>query len=294
MKIAIHGRNVVELATPFIQSMFDELARRQIEVQLSEIYRLFLDSAGINHHTTSTYSSYQTIFDADFAFSLGGDGTLLEVLTHVGPRNIPIVGINIGRLGFLTTISPENPESLPKLLQALDRGEYRLDERTLVNLQSDEDLFDGVPFGLNDVTITKTETSSMITVHTYLNGDFLNSYWADGLIISTATGSTGYSLSCGGPLLLPHNSNFIVTPISPHNLNVRPMVVPDSSQLSFEVESRSNTFLVSVDSRFRTVNTGTRLSVRKEEFVARLVKMSDDTFLNTLRSKLSWGWDIRN
>lgn len=294
MKIAIHGRNVVDLATPFIQSMFDELARRQIEVQLSEVYRTSLDLAGITHHTTQTYTSHLDIFDADFAFSLGGDGTLLEVLTHTGPRGIPIVGINIGRLGFLTTISPENPESLPKLLQALTIGDYRIDERTLVNLQSDEDLFDGVPFGLNDVTITKTETSSMITVHTYLNGDFLNSYWADGLIISTATGSTGYSLSCGGPLLLPHNSNFIVTPISPHNLNVRPMVVPDSAQLSFEVESRSNTFLVSVDSRFRTVNTGTRLGVRKEKFAARLIKMSDDSFLNTLRSKLSWGWDIRN
>ncbi|KAA9354658.1 NAD kinase [Larkinella humicola] len=294
MKIAIHGRNFVDLATPFIQSMFDELARRQIEVQLSEIYRSFLDSAGIAHHSTLTYTSYLNIFDADFAFSLGGDGTLLEVLTHAGPRGIPIVGINIGRLGFLTTISPENPESLPRLLQALSIGDYRIDERTLVNLQSDEDLFDGVPFGLNDVTITKTETSSMITVHTYLNGEFLNSYWADGLIISTATGSTGYSLSCGGPLLLPHNSNFIVTPISPHNLNVRPMVVPDSAQLSFEVESRSKTFLVSVDSRFRTVNTGTRLSARKEKFAAKLVKMSDDSFLNTLRNKLSWGWDIRN
>ncbi|MFC5409722.1 NAD kinase [Larkinella bovis] len=294
MKIAIHGRNIVEEASPFIQSMFDELSRRQIEVQLSEVYRSFLDSAGIFHHSTLTYTSYRNIFDADFAFSLGGDGTLLEVLTHAGPRGIPIVGINIGRLGFLTTISPEKPESFPGLLQALAVGNYRLDERALINLQSDEDLFEGVPFGLNDVTITKTETSSMITVHTYLNGDFLNSYWADGLIISTATGSTGYSLSCGGPLLLPHNSNFIVTPISPHNLNVRPMVVPDSAQLSFEVESRSNTFLVSVDSRFRTVNTGTRLGVRKENFVARLVKMSDDTFLNTLRSKLNWGWDIRN
>ncbi|MGA0558938.1 NAD kinase [Larkinella sp. VNQ87] len=294
MKIAIHGRNVVELATPFIQSMFDELARRQIEVQLSEVYRSFLDSAGIAHHSTQTYTSHLDICDADFAFSLGGDGTLLDVLTHAGPRNIPIVGINIGRLGFLTTISPQNPDALQQLLQALTIGAYRLDERTLVNLQSEEDLFDGVPFGLNDVTITKTETSSMITVHTYLNGDFLNSYWADGLIISTATGSTGYSLSCGGPLLLPHNSNFIVTPISPHNLNVRPMVVPDSAQLTFDVESRSKTFLVSVDSRFRTVDTGTRLGVRKEKFTARLVKMSDDTFLNTLRSKLNWGFDIRN
>jgi NAD+ kinase len=156
MKIAIHGRNIVDQATPFIQSMFDELARRQIEVQLSEVYRSFLDTAGIIHHSTSTYTSYRNIFDADFAFSLGGDGTLLEVLTHAGPRGIPIVGINIGRLGFLTTISPENPESLPSLLQALTVGDYRLDERTLVNLQSDEDLFEGVPFGLNDITITKT------------------------------------------------------------------------------------------------------------------------------------------
>ncbi|WP_128547648.1 NAD kinase [Larkinella soli] len=294
MKIAIHGRNFSDQVKPFIQSMFDELARGQFEIQLSEGYRSYLDSSGISHHSRQTYSSYRDLFDADFAFSLGGDGTLLEALTHVGPRLIPIVGINIGRVGFLTTISPETPQSFSKLLQALNTGDFRVDERTLICLESDQDLFDGVPFGLNDVTITKTETSSMITVHTYVNGEFLNSYWADGLIISTATGSTGYSLSCGGPLLMPYNTSFIVTPISPHNLNVRPIVIPDSSHLSFEVESRSNTFLVSVDSRFRTVDVSTRLAVRKEKFPARLVKMSDDNFLNTLRSKLNWGWDIRN
>ena len=291
MKIAIHGRNFAEQAKVFIQSMFDELHLRQVEIQLSQSYRTFLDSVGITYYTTSTYTSYQDIFDADFVFSLGGDGTLLEAVAHVGPKGIPIVGINLGRLGFLATVPTV---AIQQMLQALFTGRYSIDERTLVNVQSDQDLFDGVPFGLNDVTITKTETSSMITVHTYIDGEFLNSYWADGLIVSTPTGSTGYSLSCGGPVLLPHTANFIITPISPHNLNVRPMIVPDTTKLSFEVESRSNTFLVSVDSRFRTVESATRLSVQKEKFMARLLKMEDDNFLNTLRSKLSWGWDIRN
>jgi len=291
MKIAIHGRNFAEQAKGFIQSMFDELHQRQVEIQLSQSYRTFLDSVGVNYYTTSTYTSYLDVCDADFAFSLGGDGTLLDVVAHVGPKGIPIIGINLGRLGFLATVPTV---AIQQMLQSLFSGKYSIDERTLVSLQADQDLFDGVPFGLNDVTITKTETSSMITVHTYIDGEFLNSYWADGLIVSTPTGSTGYSLSCGGPVLLPHTTNFIITPISPHNLNVRPMVVPDTSSLSFEVESRSNTFLVSVDSRFRTVDIATRISVRKEKFMARLLKMEDDNFLNTLRSKLSWGWDIRN
>jgi len=291
MKLAIHGRNFTDLTKPPIQAMFDELARQQVEVQLSEPYRLLLDQAGIDHHTTSVYRSFRDVFPADFAFSLGGDGTLLEAVTHVGPHHVPIVGINIGRLGFLATVSPR---AIGTMLEALLAGQFRIDERTLIAVDSEQDLFEGVPFGLNDVTITKTETSSMITVHTYIDGEFLNSYWADGLIVSTPSGSTGYSLSCGGPVLLPHNANFIVTPVSPHNLNVRPMVVPDTSRLSFEVESRSGAFLVSVDSRFRTVDVSTRLSVRKGDFKARLVKLPDDNFLDTLRSKLNWGWDIRN
>ncbi|WP_266367385.1 NAD kinase [Tellurirhabdus rosea] len=291
MKIAIHGRNFTEQTKPYIQAMFDELALRQVEVQLSEPYRALLEGAGVNHHSVSIYNSFRDVFAADFAFSLGGDGTLLEAVTHVGPHHVPIVGINIGRLGFLATVSPR---AISAMLEALFAGNFHIDERTLITLDAEVDLFDGVPFGLNDVTITKTETSSMITVHTYIDGEFLNSYWADGLIVSTPSGSTGYSLSCGGPVLLPHNENFIVTPVSPHNLNVRPMVVPDSCSLSFEVESRSGAFLVSVDSRFRTVDLSTRLSVRKELFKARLVKLPEDNFLNTLRSKLNWGWDIRN
>ena len=291
MKIAIHGRTFQEAARPFVQSMFDTLRARDVEVQLSDTYRQFLDSAGVGHHSQLTYRSPQELFEADFAFSLGGDGTLLDVVSQVGPRQTPIVGINIGRLGFLATVSPGG---LQFMLHALLNNKFTIDERSLVSVQADTALFEDIPFGLNDFTITRTQTSSMITVHTYLDGEFLNSYWADGLIISTPTGSTGYSLSCGGPVLLPQTNNFIITPISPHNLNVRPMVVMDSCKLSFEVESRSGNFMVALDSRSQTVDVGTKLHVQRERFSARLVKLSDDNFLNTLRSKLNWGFDVRN
>ncbi len=291
MKLAIHGRTFSESAKPDIQALFDELATRNIEVQLSHTLRTFLNSVGIKAQTDHTYHTPAGVFDADFAISLGGDGTLLDVVTHVAPRQIPIVGVNTGRLGFLATVSPTG---IPAMLHAITTGKFTIDERSLVSVQTDRDIFDGLPFGLNDFTITRTESSSMITVHTYLDGEFLNSYWADGLIVSTPSGSTGYSLSCGGPVLLPHTNNFIVTPVSPHNLNVRPMIIMDSCQLSFEVSSRSGNFLVALDSRSRTVDVSTRLSVQKEKFSARLVKLSDDDFLDTLRSKLNWGFDIRN
>lgn len=291
MKLTIHGRNFPEPARPFIQQMFDELASRQIDVQLSHTYRQILDDAGVQHRTSAVYYAPKEVFDPDFAVSVGGDGTLLDVVTHIGARQTPIVGINTGRLGFLAMTSPDG---ISAMLYALITGQYTFDDRTLVSVQADRDIFGDTPFGLNDFTITRTESSSMITVHTYLDGKFLNSYWADGLIVSTPTGSTGYSLSAGGPVLLPQTDNFIVTPISPHNLNVRPMVVMDTCQFSFEVESRSGNFMVALDSRSRTVDVSTRLSVRKEAFIARLIKFSDDSFLDTLRSKLNWGFDIRN
>ncbi|WP_080057311.1 NAD kinase [Spirosoma aerolatum] len=292
MKIAIHGRNFPESARPYIQSMFEELARRQAEVVISRGYREFLDNAGVAHYSQETYTVEEGgVLDADFIFSLGGDGTLLDAVTHVGSRQIPIVGINIGRLGFLATVAPA---SVRLMIDALFNEQYSIDERTLVSVRSSQDIFGNLPFGLNDFTITRTQTSSMITVHTYLDGEFLNSYWADGLIVSTPSGSTGYSLSCGGPVLLPHTDSLIITPISPHNLNVRPMIVMDTCQLAFEVESRSGNFLAALDSRSFTVETSVRISLQKETFKARLVKLKDDNFLNTLRSKLNWGWDIRN
>jgi NAD+ kinase len=291
MKIAIHGRNFNESARPFIENMFDELARRKVEVQLSKSFRTFLDHAGISHYSELVYEKPEELFDARLIVSMGGDGTLLETISHVGKRQTPAIGINVGRLGFLATISPER---ITDMIAALENSQFRIDERTLVEVESNVDLFDGLNFGLNDFTITKTDTSSMITVHTYLDDEFLNSYWADGLIISTPTGSTGYSLSCGGPVLVPHSQNFIVTPISPHNLNVRPLVVEDAAVIRLEVKSRSSNFLVSLDARSRIVDENTQLLVRKAGFIARLIKMKDDSFLNTLRSKLSWGLDMRN
>ncbi|SKC16928.1 NAD kinase [Dyadobacter psychrophilus] len=291
MKIAIHGRNFNESARPFIENMFNELSRRKVEVQLSKPFRTFLDQNGITHYSELVYEKPDEVFDARLIVSMGGDGTLLETISHVGRRQIPAIGINVGRLGFLATVPPER---ITDMIQALESSQYRIDERTLVEIESNIDLFDGQNFGLNDFTITKTDTSSMITVHTYLNDEFLNSYWADGLIISTPTGSTGYSLSCGGPVLVPHSQNFIITPISPHNLNVRPLVVEDNAVIRLEVKSRSNNFLVSLDARSRVVDENTLLTVRKAGFIARLIKMRDDSFLNTLRNKLSWGLDMRN
>ncbi|PWJ53221.1 NAD+ kinase [Dyadobacter jejuensis] len=291
MKIAFHGRNFNDAARPFIESMFSELAKRNIEIQLSKTFREFLDQSGVIHHSTLVYDSPDELFNPRLLVSMGGDGTLLETISHIGPKQIPTIGINVGRLGFLATVPPER---INDMIGALEQGQFKIDERSLVSIESNVDLFNGINFGLNDFTITKTETSSMITVHTYLNEEFLNSYWADGLIVSTPTGSTGYSLSCGGPVLVPHSQNFIITPISPHNLNVRPLVVEDNAVIRCEIKSRSNNFLVSLDARSTIADESTQITVRKAPFSARLIKMLDDSFLNTLRNKLSWGLDMRN
>lgn len=291
MQIAIHGKSFAKEARPFVQTMFDTLAKKEAEIQISADFYKFLGEFGINPHTDRTYLQNTDTLKADFIFSIGGDGTLLESVMQANAQEIPILGINTGRLGFLATVSPGMIQSS---LQEIFESPFQIEDRSLVHLASDIDLFGGYNFALNDFVIAKTDTSSMITVHAYLNGEYLNSYWADGLIVSTPTGSTGYSLSCGGPVILPTNSVFVVTPISPHNLSVRPIIIPDSSELSFRVESRSNNFLVSLDSRFRIVEGSTKLIVRKEKFMAKLVKMKQDSFLNTLRTKLHWGLDVRN
>ncbi len=291
MKIAFHGRNFNDSARPFIENMFSELANRNIDVVLSNNFRQFLDKSGVNHQSTLTYSNSEELSSARLAVSMGGDGTLLETISHIGKKEIPTIGINVGRLGFLATVPPDR---ISDMITALEAGQFKIDQRSLVSVESNVDLFNGINFGLNDFTITKTDTSSMITVHTYLNEEFLNSYWADGLIVSTPTGSTGYSLSCGGPVLVPNSQNFIITPISPHNLNVRPLVVEDNAILRFEVKSRSSNFMVSLDARSCIADENTQITLRKADFSAKLIKMLDDSFLNTLRNKLSWGLDMRN
>jgi NAD+ kinase len=291
MRIAIHGRNFKEEVRPHIEELFITLTQREAEVQVSDQFASFLEKNGIRTGRLQRFSHYRHIFDADFVISIGGDGTLLETVAYVGARETPILGINTGRLGFLATTAPGQ---IKDAINSLYNNYFTLEERSLIHLDTDRELFDGLSFGLNEFTITKRDTASMIVVHTYIDGEYLNSYWADGLIVATPTGSTGYSLSCGGPVVLPQSGNFIISPVSPHNLNVRPLVVSDNSVISFEIQGRSKNYLVSLDSRSRVVDASIQLAVRKEAFRARLVQLDGNNFLQTLRNKLNWGLDVRN
>ncbi len=292
MIVAIHGgRSFRPDSQPYIQEMLDYLASEGIFVKLSQIFWEFLNQNGVKTRINHIYTDKDNLGEADFFVSVGGDGTLLESITYIAQKQIPILGVNTGRLGFLATISP--PDIIPALQQVL-KGFYKIEERTLVKVESDKLLFGGTNFGLNEFTITKRDTSSMIIIHTYIDGEFLNSYWADGLIVATPTGSTGYSLSCGGPVVLPQSRNFIIAPVSPHNLTVRPMIVSDDSVISFAIEGRGKNFLVSLDSRSEVIDAQIQIAVRKEDFLAKLITFNEHNFLNTLRTKLNWGLDIRN
>ncbi len=228
--------------------------------------------------------------ETEMVFSIGGDGTILDSVVMVKESQIPIFGINFGRLGFVASLGKDK---VHEAIEAVERGQYMIDKRTLIELQCNKPLFED-SFALNDMTIQRKDQSSMITVNAYLNGEMLNTYWADGLIISTPTGSTGYSLSCGGPILYPTSGNFAITPIAPHNLNVRPMVVSDEVVLSFEVTGRGDSFLCTLDSRFRSIDSSYQLAVKKAAFHANIVQLTDQSFLSALKSKLSWGMDQRN
>ena len=291
MKIAIIGKPFTDKIIPYIQGLFEELISRNAEILVVEYFRVYLQNYIDLPAEVKTFRRGDSLAGVSFLLSIGGDGTLLDAVTYVGPRQIPILGINTGRLGFLATIPYDK---IPLAIDALYKGHYSIDERSLIRADTDQEVFDGINFGLNEFSILKTDTSTMIVVHTYLDGEYLNSYWADGLIVSTPTGSTGYSLSCGGPVVLPQTNNFVISPVCPHNLNVRPLVVSDKSVITFEIEGRSNNFLVSLDSRSRPVDASVQIAVRKENFNAKLVKMTDVNFLTTLRSKLNWGVDKRN
>lgn len=291
MKIALHGKTINKETQPYVQEVIDELYRRGAELYISQHFLKEIRKHNVSLQKAETFQRKDALHKLDFMFSLGGDGTLLDTLTYVGDSELPLVGINTGRLGFLAT-TPK--EKIVAVIDALYNNYYSFDYRTLIRLDADQDLFEGMNYSLNEFAILKKDSSSMIVVHAYIDGEFLNSYWADGLIIATPTGSTGYSLSCGGPLVLPQSHNFIVTPVSPHNLYVRPMVVSDDSVLSFEIEGRSKHFLVALDSRSRTVDASIQMAVRKENFRAKLVKLTGYNFFDTLRQKLNWGLDNRN
>lgn len=291
MKIAILGKPFSEQIAPFIQQLFDELLLRKTDLLLVEHFQLYLQNTLNIPNDIPTFKRGDDLTGVDVVLSIGGDGTLLDTVTYVGAQEIPILGINTGRLGFLATISHD---SINVALDALYKGHYTLDDRALIRVDSDQEVFEGINFGLNEFSVLKRDSSSMIAVHTYIDGEYLNSYWADGLVVATPTGSTGYSLSAGGPLVLPQTNNFVISPVCPHNLNVRPMIVSDRSVISFEVEGRSSSYLASLDSRSVPVDMNVQLAVRRENFVARLVKLHHVNFLSTLRSKLNWGMDNRN
>ncbi|MBK8495453.1 MAG: NAD kinase [Chitinophagaceae bacterium] len=226
----------------------------------------------------------------DFIISLGGDGTLLDTVTLVKDSGIPVAGINYGRLGFLANIGKED---LVTAVEALVNRTFVLDQRTLIHLDANTSLFGDAPYALNEFTLHKKDSSPMIKIHTYLNGEFLNTYWCDGLIVATPTGSTGYSLSCQGPVVFPDSGSFVITPVSPHNLNIRPIVVPDNNIISFEVEGRTDGFLCTLDSRREIVTKEVQLAVRKETFSFNLIRLNENNFLQTLRNKLSWGFGCK-
>jgi NAD+ kinase len=292
MKVAIYSRIIEETERREVQQLFDELQRRKIQpVMYLPFYERIHNVFKFPENLLFFRHSNDLDESVDFLISLGGDGTLLDTIAFVRDKDIPVIGINFGRLGFLASIGKED---MITAVEALVNRTYVADKRSLIHLDASKPLFGEVPYGLNEFAIHKTDTSPMIKIHTYLNGEFLNTYWADGLIVSTPTGSTGYSLSCGGPVVFPESDSFVINPVAPHNLNVRPIVVPDDNIISFEVEGRAENFLCALDSRKEIVDKNVQLAVRREKFNVSLVRLNENNFLQTLRNKLSWGLDQRN
>lgn len=292
MKIAIYSRGIDAAQYKDINHLIEQLVSYGVEpVFYQDFFNQFYSAVNLDY-PYSTFNSHDDLDTAiDCMISLGGDGTLLDTVTLIRNSGIPVLGINYGRLGFLANIGKEE---IADAIDAIAERKYVLDKRTLLHLEANMPLFEQTPYALNEFSIYKKENSPMIKIHTYLNGEFLNTYWADGLIVATPTGSTGYSLSCGGPVVFPDSSSFVITPIAPHNLNIRPIVVPDNNIISFEVESRTDDFICALDSRRVTTGKEVQIAVKKESFDIKLIRMNENNFLQTLREKLSWGLDKRN
>lgn len=292
MKVAVYSRGLDPEQHKDIQLFFNELAQEGIKPVIYEpLLHQIKEHIRLPDGTERFSSADELTEEIEFIISLGGDGTILDTATLVGRRDIPVAGINFGRLGFLASIGRDE---LSTAIKALARRSFIIDKRVLLHVDASLPIFGDAPFALNEFAIHKRDTSPMIKIHTYLNGELLYTYWADGLIVATPTGSTGYNLSCQGPIVFPDAGSFAITPIAPHHLNVRPIVVPDSTILSFEIESRSDEVIVALDSRREIVNKNIQLAVRKETFRIKLVRLNENNFLQTLRNKLSWGVDKRN
>ncbi len=290
MRIGVFGHECKEAQLNVIKDLFEKLNMRKAEVFVQSSFFGFLqNSFGYCPQKMGTIDDSE--MNLDVALSIGGDGTFLRTVLQVNKQNIPILGINIGRLGFLADVGCDQ---IDEMLDELFYGNFKVEERSLLHFISDEHPFSGFNYALNEIAVSKRDTSLMITIHTYLNDEYLTSYKADGLVIATPTGSTAYSMSANGPILLPQNRNFIISPVAPHSLNVRPIVIPDDYTITLKIESRSNSFFVSLDGRAEVMPVGIVLKIEKADFKTRLIKRYTQNFYQTLREKLMWGADGRS
>jgi len=292
MRIAVYGRPFNdEAVVPFIQQVFNSLSQHQVEIYVHQQLNEYL-TGKINTVQYNVLKNDDQIKGfIDVFITLGGDGTLLDMVALIRDSGVPVIGINFGRLGFLASV---NKTDIAAAIHAVVNKEFTFDSRGLLSVESDQNILGNSNFALNDITIHKRDDSAMITVNMFLDGEFLNSYWGDGIIIATSTGSTAYSLSCGGPIIFPQSNGIVITPVAPHNLNVRPIILPDTSVLSFEVESRSTNYLLSCDSKTVLIDKPIKFHVRKANFQLNLIRLSNESYLSTLRNKLLWGLDARN
>ncbi|MAO71399.1 MAG: NAD kinase [Flavobacteriales bacterium] len=291
MKIALFGNEFSPNYIKYIKHLIQKLENENIKILVQQQFYDFLQE---NISFTENIQTFDRISDQDridFLFSIGGDGTLLRAVTYVRESNIPILGINTGRLGFISSISTDQ---IDDAVDHVLNGDYKIRSRTLLELETENNLFGTTNFALNEVAIVKKDTSSMIRIDAFIDDEFLNSYWADGLLISTPTGSTGYSLSCGGPIILPGTKNVIIAPIAPHNLNVRPIIINEKCKIRLKVEDRDQLALVSLDSRSRAFDSSLELIIKKADFKINLIEPKDNSFITTIRTKLMWGSDKRN
>ncbi|WP_298156275.1 NAD kinase [Flavobacterium sp.] len=294
MKVAIYGQYYQNSTEPIIRDIFVFFNENSVEMVIEAEFLKILYEKQLIKKSYKTFSSHVELDSSfDMMISIGGDGTILRAATLVRDSGIPILGINAGRLGFLAMVQKDN---ISAFLNFVIKKEYTISPRTLLSVTSDPVNSDisSINFAMNEISVSRKDTTSMITIETYLDGEFLNSYWADGLIIATPTGSTGYSMSCGGPILTPHVKSLVITPIAPHNLNARPLVIPDETEIKLKVSGREEQYLVSLDSRIASVKNESVLIIKKTPFMINMVEIPGETFLKTLRNKLLWGEDKRN
>ncbi len=290
MKFAIFGNCFQAKKSLHAENLFTILKQHGAEIYVDWEFYEFLSK---DLHFTPKVSGLigNNDFDADMVISIGGDGTFLKAASRVGKKNIPILGINTGRLGFLADVSPEEMNAT---FDEIHNGQYRIEDRSILQMESNLDEIQGSPFALNEIAILKRDSSSMISIHTTINGAYLTTYQADGLVISTPTGSTAYSLSVGGPIIVPHSNTIAITPVAPHSLNVRPIVIRDDWKITLDVESRSHNFLIAIDGRSESCSEGSRLTIRKADYNIKVVKRYNHVFFDTLRTKMMWGIDNRS